>query len=769
MTDLRVGNRVPIFVTHVEFENAGCQAFVHVGDLGSQADTVIERTDEFVNSGAAEVPATCSVGDLCLALFHEDNGWYRAQVLSVAGQSFTVFFIDYGNTETVKIDDLRSASEYVLAIPALSTKCHISDCIPLNEQSWTEEETKKISSMLHSQEFIAEVVSVNSSVQITTCTVKLFKTDEPNVPVFLRKSSSSSDLTVKLEELQVGQEYTVFISYVESSRKFWVQLKQKEGELNSLMSDIGACFAEDLPSSGDILNPTLHQICASCFSEDGSFYRAKVQSLNGDMCKVFFVDYGNSENKSASELFTLPQVLCELPMQAIECSYTSKSDIVTVEDTLHKLEADGTPCVVKVVSKFSSGYIVEIDVVEKLVNVNQSHTQSKMVRGKSDGKLWTSVPSVVLQVGGVYDVCLSHVEHPGRFFVQLIGNASKLDDVMQSIDEIAQNLEGLIIPNPGTLCIAKFSDDAWYRSEILSVDNGRLTLGAIDFGFIEHFSSKHLLRKIDPKFKELPAQSVMCTLDSARLNNSDWSSKEKDKFCALIDKTALVCRVTAKSGGIFQVDLFDTTNSQEKHINKELIPSPSTSVSQSVQSRPFQNARPQLKLPPPETKLGSQITLCITAVKSKLVFGQVTHTPVEKVAKLQTDLNDYFEKKSTEMLDNVDVGSVCCTQYSDGGWYRGIVTALEGSQVEVSFADFGDSSLKVKSDLKSLFPSFCELPQQCILVSFENLPPVAGNKLESVLVNKRIDVRLKSKGGKVINIITAAEDENIRIHYEVLL
>ena len=746
MTDLRVGNRIPIFVTHVEFQNSGCQAFVHVGDLGSQADTVVERTDAYVNSGGAEIPSSSSVGDLCLALFHEDNGWYRAQVLSVSGNSVKVFFIDYGNTETVKVDNLRNASDFVLAIPPLTTKCQVTDCIPFFEQ-WTEEETKKIESMLHSQEFIAEIVQVDPAAPIASCNVKLFKTDEPTVPVFLRKSSSSSDLTVKNEELQIGQDNLVFVSFVDSQQKFWVQLKQKEKELSSLMSDIGACFAEDLPSSGDIVKPVLNQICASCFSEDGSFYRAKVQSVSGDSCKVFFVDYGNSENKSASELFTLPQVLAQLPMQAIQCSYRPTSDAAKIEDILHNLEAEGTSCVIKAVSKASSGYVVQIDAVEKQLNTNQ--IQNLSTKGKGEGKIWTSLPSVVMQVGSVYDVCISHLEHPGRFYIQLIGNASKLDNVMQSIDEVAHNLDSLIIANPGTLCLAKFSDDAWYRSEIMSADGGSLTVGAIDFGFIEEFSSKQKLRKIDTKFKELPAQSILCSLNSENPSSSDWSEKDVLKFNALAEKTALVCRVIKKSGSIFEVDLFDTTNDQERHINQELAISLNGPVRPTVpNSRSIPNStKPQMKLPPPETALGTKITLCVTALKSTLVFGQVTNTPVEKVAKLQTDLNDYYDKKSTESLDSVDLGSVCCTQYSDGGWYRGVVTSVQGGQVEVLFADFGDSIMKSKSDLKALVPSLCELPQQCVLVNIENLPSVPGNKLESVLVNKRIDVKLKNKEG----------------------
>lgn len=739
MALLKIGSKAPVFVTHLEFVGAECQIFCQVGDVGGQADTLAERVHESVENGLASQISECNVGDICLALFHEDGSWYRGKVLQNLGHSLKVFFIDYGNTETVKMNDIRSAPDYVLAIPALSTKCIVSDCTPLSDV-WAEEEKKKIETMLHSGEFNCEIIECDVNKEVYK--VKLYSNDASNTPIFVRPAPSSR-LSITPQNLTVGQDYEVYVSYVESNQKFWVQLKKHENDLNSLMSDISACFAEDLPSTGDIVNPTEGQVCAACFSDDGAFYRSIVKNIQGSSCTVFFLDYGNKEEKRTSELFTLPQALCQLPIQAVQCSYKVESP--AVEDKLHDLAEDEGPSVLKVLSGNSkSGYVVELNSVEQTLNVpNKPKVTSQSAQNKSAAKLWESYTSVVMQVDGIYDVCLSHIDHPGQFFVQLLGNASNLDKLMQAIDEVAHNYDKLTNLYQGYPCLAKFSDGSWYRGEVVSAEVGRTAVAAVDFGFVEVVQPSQL-RNTDPNFKLQPAQGVKCTIDAKKTDQSMWTAAEIDSFRALSAKSALVAKVTLKKGCIHQVDLYETEKGVERHINTEFLNRsnsvPSKTTSQ-LQPKPQPVSAAVLSLP--EVTLASKYKLCFTAVKSLYIYGQLTSTSVEKVAKLQTDLNTFFEKQAGEALLKVEVGSVCCTQYVDGGWYRGIVTSVAGNKAEVAFVDFGDSVMKSVNDLKVLPPTLCGLPQQCILCKIVNLP---SNKLEK-LINKRVEVKLNGKEG----------------------
>lgn len=748
MALLKVGSKAPVFVTHLEFVDSECRIFCQVGDVGGQADTLAERIAESVENGLASPVSQCETGDLCLALFHEDNSWYRGRVLQNLGHSLKVFFIDYGNTETVKMNDIRKAPEYVLAIPALSTKCVVSDCTPLSGV-WTEEEKKKIETMLHSGEFTCEIIGTdNSDVNNEVYTVKLYNNDAPNTPIFVRPAAGSSQ-SLKPQSLSVGQEYEGYISYVESARKFWIQLKTQENELNSLMADIGACFAEDLPSTGDIVSPSDGQVCAACFSDDGAFYRGIVKNIQGGSCTVFFVDYGNKEDKRTSELFTLPQALCKLPVQAVPCAYHVESP--AIEDKIHKLAEEDSPSLVKVVSgNCNTGYVVEISSVEQMLKTSKTPAPQRTSQTKNTVKLWESYSSVVMQVDGIYDVCLSHVDHPGQFYIQLLANAGSLDKLMQAIDEVAHNYDRLSNLYQGYPCLAKFSDDSWYRGEVIKSEAGKTTVAAVDFGFMEVLPPSQL-RNTDPNFKQQPAHAVKCTIDLKKIDHGQWKAADIERFKALVEKSALVAKVSNKEGCIHQVDLYETDKGVERHLNAEFTSMPQTAVSKMPAEfqaivKPVASS-PKLTLLPPEVSVGSKYVLCFTAVKSPYIYGQLTSTPVDKIAKLQTDLNTFFDKKQGDTLLSYEIGSVCCTQYVDGGWYRGMVTSVSGGKAEVAFVDFGDSVMKSGTDLKVLPPSVCGLPQQCVLCKIDNVPP-SPEKLEK-LVNKRAEVMLTGKEGTV--------------------
>lgn len=755
MALLKVGSRASVFVTHTEFVGAECQIFCHVGDVDGQVDTVAIRIDEVIENGLASPISQCPVGAICLALFQDDNNWYRARVLQNYGKSVKVFFIDYGNTETVALENVRVAPDYVLSIPALSTKCVVVDCTPLGGE-WSEDEKKKVNMMLHSVELTCEMISIDKTdPNNEVLHVKLYTSDTPNTPIFVRPATGKSQ-TLQQQKLLIGRDYEVFVSYVDNAKKFWVQLKIQENELHSLMTDIGACFAEDLPTTGDIVNPVNGQVCVACFSDDGAFYRGIVQNIQGDSCEVFFVDYGNKEKKLTSELFTLPQALCSLPAQAILCSY--KGDVSLVEDKLHELVGEEGPSILRAVSgSQNTGYIVEIDDIEKSLGRAVSHGATAGAKSaqtsKEATKQWHSYSSVTMQVDRKYDVTLSHAEHPGNFYVQLIENAKDLDNLMQGVDSFANSSDKLSNIYQGCPCLAKFSDGCWYRAEVVDIAAGKITVVAVDFGFTEVLPPT-FLRNTEAGLNGKPAQAVQCCIDVSRTDTSVWTVSDMDRFTSLAEKNALVAKVTCKKGCLHQLELYDVQGNVQININAQFVKGVSNVPSGGASSTSnFQQQRKPssqtVSLLPPEVNLGSKITLCFTALKLPYLYGQLTHTPVEKVAKLQTDLSAFFNKNQGELLADPSVGSVCCTRYVDGDWYRGLITKLVGSQAEVAFVDFGDSVNKPLHELKILPSQLCSLPQQCILCKIENLPAsVQQSKIEEVFVDKRVDMKLIRKEGK---------------------
>ncbi|KAH8278881.1 hypothetical protein KR018_010685, partial [Drosophila ironensis] len=64
------------------------------------------------------------VKELCLARYSEDNGWYRATCEEINGKFLKIQFLDFGNIETVHLDDLKPIPNDVLH-PIYATKCII--------------------------------------------------------------------------------------------------------------------------------------------------------------------------------------------------------------------------------------------------------------------------------------------------------------------------------------------------------------------------------------------------------------------------------------------------------------------------------------------------------------------------------------------------------------------------------------------------------------------------------------------------------------------
>jgi len=65
------------------------------------------------------------MNELCLALYQE--GWYRAACLNPKDTDTTsnIFFLDYGNIESVKHQDIRRMPKDFITPPAMASLCTV--------------------------------------------------------------------------------------------------------------------------------------------------------------------------------------------------------------------------------------------------------------------------------------------------------------------------------------------------------------------------------------------------------------------------------------------------------------------------------------------------------------------------------------------------------------------------------------------------------------------------------------------------------------------
>ncbi|XP_038625453.1 serine/threonine-protein kinase 31 [Tachyglossus aculeatus] len=109
------------------------------------------------------------------------------------------------------------------------------------------------------------------------------------------------------EEPNCSRVEEVVGSYVEDPLTFWAQNSTKNQELLKL----SCTLAEVCPQSNSVFGvPNLSKIYGGRFSEDKCWYRCKVQkTISDEKCLVTYIDYGNKEILSRSQIVELPMSL----------------------------------------------------------------------------------------------------------------------------------------------------------------------------------------------------------------------------------------------------------------------------------------------------------------------------------------------------------------------------------------------------------------------------------------------------------------------------
>jgi len=85
----------------------GAHFYAHVAGDSNVSSLQTKLAASCSKTGPADAEFEPKPGQTCCARFTVDNEWYRAKVTSRTGGEFTVFFVDYGNTDVVKRDRLK--------------------------------------------------------------------------------------------------------------------------------------------------------------------------------------------------------------------------------------------------------------------------------------------------------------------------------------------------------------------------------------------------------------------------------------------------------------------------------------------------------------------------------------------------------------------------------------------------------------------------------------------------------------------------------------
>ena len=336
-------------------------------------DNVVAITEN-VATAAETAPSLTDPqeGDPCLALYSEDDQWYRGLIQKIEGSNVSVLFVDYGNIETVADSNLKSMNKDLLLTPQTCIYCKLAD---VNKEdldvtkvkTFLETAIKDQCLLLTFDETLSDSAvsayvslegndgSVNDNLYelfalaeegTVVCTTPNQEEQDPDqeteliTPVEVIEDTQFSvqsselradaptfqpniDVTIKAAEVAAGTMENVICFVVESALVLKVQLCKYNDQLNSVMDKL----AEIGPSSTEL--ETLHEnrYCLAKYAVDEGWYRGLVKKCD-DEALVEFVDYGNTENVPLCDVRVITAPCLTVP----QCCITVKLHEVHSED-----------------------------------------------------------------------------------------------------------------------------------------------------------------------------------------------------------------------------------------------------------------------------------------------------------------------------------------------------------------------------------------------------------------------------------------------------
>ena len=661
--------------------------------------------------------------------------------------------MDFGNRTFVSESDMWVGEVKLFDHPPLATQFILGDICAQNN-IWSVQEKSVLEQELLNMEIHAEVIGSGAAGLQPTIRLHDSSGNLVSKKLLSHGAGTSYDnehlklLHIQPCKLTVGKVYPVYISYSESSMKFWVQLKSLEKHVEQMQLKLLEYVENGLLKlkPEEILKG---MSCVAKYTTDDGYYRAVITSVNQDeeQCSVHFVDYGNTEKVAYSNLFMLPREEAMIHGLCVECSLSGKA--VRTTDFTSLLESENVT--VTVVSFTGNSYIVDLS----------NGTESQLQIESSSG---TPIPYVPIEfdLTTVQDVCISHVEKDGTFHLQLVEYAPILESLMAQLGEKSTApLLGTAIK--GKPCVARdTSDMISYRGEVLANDIGTIRVKLVDFGNVESFSVGDL-SGINHDYMKLPTQARHCVLLGADKLDTGQLFKLLKPYEAC---RVLVCSVAGKNNsGLLKVDLYDPDKQGIRLLDQVNNSSSNASVSSAPSSQTLTshlNPSSSVFLPPAEVKSNSVERLYVMAVISDTdIYCQLSKYSQEKLGSFQSQLQEFYDTHNVRSISSPKVGDICCSKYSeDEQYYRSKVLSISGSMVTILFVDYGNQETVEVSALKELSPQFCNLPVQGVVCCFDDSYGGLNSEVLASLADRELLANVVKKEATKVHINLVDNKEN---------
>ena len=507
---LQVGDKEKVFVCYVvTAQEFYCQLSREISVLNSMMD----KLEEYYGN---EPPGRGSLVSLvagvpCAAKYSVDGCWYRAALECLQDPSHAkVNFVDYGNSETVEVEDLKILKEEFLEHPTFAVKCSLlgyGESASEFENEVMDREVELKVTGLSGSAYIVDLVCDDGRGLGSSATVAVGSVE---------KAAHHPLKSFKKAEI-VKEGSTINVYYLDgiSPQDFYCHIAEYEVEFETLTKEI----AQKGTESGSLDAMEAGTPCLALFSEDGCWYRGKVLEAGEGKSKVAFVDYGNEEWVEHVHIKSIPDDLLKLPVQAVRfCLANSRpasSTWTAAERELFQSKCDAKLLSATIKSCSSEKFNVILIDTQTGENINEAF--SSFLNGNSEGVDRIDdkprFKNADVSKGMMLEALCTFVKEDGKLSCQLIKYEKELSKLMKDIPlYCSQDAEKVSNIEVDLACFALYDlDDSWYRAKVLKSDGNSITVRFVDYGN-EAVCSLENLRKVRPKDLELPATCIDCSI-----------------------------------------------------------------------------------------------------------------------------------------------------------------------------------------------------------------------------------------------------------------
>ncbi|XP_072754733.1 protein tudor isoform X2 [Anoplolepis gracilipes] len=367
---LDVNSRYRVLISHVE---DGPQKFsVQVENTQAILSQLMDEINSHPKLPLQEPPLP---GSVCLGRYteNEENGVLcRAVVMSVMEHKCKLYYVDFGHTEVLPYTDIFQLPPEYINPKVLSIRFTLSG---LRELNITQEMKAYFKELVYRKLLILHVRPPEGPPLIQYG--DLYDDNGMNIKDMLKKVFPAPSATIsitysypQLQRLSKGVQEVVHVSYVESCKKFFVQLDSGIKSLDSIMQGL-AQYAK-MASVLNVAQLEEGLPCAALY--DSQWYRAQILSVTGDKVKVIYVDYGNEEVLSIVSLRVIhDSLVTSLPAQAIKCALNGYEVLSSDQEVFNYFERLTLEkrFHMKVVAAQSKGLLVDLFELDTMQSIHR--------------------------------------------------------------------------------------------------------------------------------------------------------------------------------------------------------------------------------------------------------------------------------------------------------------------------------------------------------------------------------------------------------------